>query len=57
MKKSLLVSALGNWLTCGVINQDKSYKRINSDGEKDHCFYLEYVALKCLWEDVEDPSL
>lgn len=57
VKESLLVSALGNWLECGTINQNKNYKRISSSREKDNCFHLEYVDLKCLWEDVDDPSL
>lgn len=45
VKESLLVSAWGNWLDCDTISQDKNYERINNDGEKDHCFLLDYVDL------------
>lgn len=51
MKGSPLVSALVNWLDCGVIHQEKNYKRVSSDGEKDNCFHLGYVDVKCPWED------
>jgi hypothetical protein len=55
VKGPLLVPVLDNWLDCGAINLNKSYKRIISDGKK--FFHSEYVHLQRLGEDVEDKSL